>query len=1522
MNKTVVMTYDGMNQDISQSKFSNQFYFEGKNIRILSTDSQSSNSVTNDKGNKLVLTVPTPVINYTTKRITYGQFGSNVLSYTTNDINNTYNSTGQPSTQLIIGNTIGKKNIILFTTDNNGFDCIWKVDIKTYSITLLYLRNLNFNINNPIQALINYENNNIEKVYWVDGVNQMRFINIHHSILNGDNDELIDIESSLINVVGNFKFSQPQIITKEQGGTHTAGMIQYAYTLYRINGASTKLSPLSELVSLDNGENGGGKVNEVVSTYPVVKIPIIDQDYTNLRLYSVKYTYNELPQISLILDKNIQGSTELTHYDTGNIINTLSLEEFSFLGNNNLYIPKHINTKFNRLFSANYQEKVFDLSVDTRTYSYPVNSLTTSIYDSLTYDSLTDTIIGNNQLLVSNDYSIIPLKHNCLNKNFDVYKYKYNSNIIGGTGKFLSWELFRSEIGVATDEITKKQSEGKFFKDREIYRLGVQFYNRKGQISLPKWITDFKVNVENEKSNLGGFYANLKIKFNSDFYVWLNTSSNFLNDDDKPVGFKLLRAERTLNDRSILSQGLINSSYVIRNTGIDTFGNYIPESEIAEREKYNNEPKLPSLMRSFDGSIAPLKGMFNYARVDDRDTPHPSEGGGITTSFESGSRLNGTGTVSVSAGSNSVSGFGTSFLSELSIGDKIIVNGVTDQSRIIQSITSNTLLITTINFSHARMTETFKYVGMSGFGSIGGRNNGRAEIFNSIASSDKRSMVYQFNQLMQFYTPDVTFNNVQRFENSNLNVIGAIKNNYNAYWGKLINKENRLTEYELKIYGAITPYTNSFNVDYVLPDGTPYDPENPPENPTQAEYQLYVDNLVLEHNTTYGIYASEVPLYIPTYQEYVNTQTATNQRLNGEGLEPITGDPKSFNYWGLIGLQSYGQFQMYREYNGEFIYSDNPLVYDVYGNPLIVETGANRTLYNADSELAFYNTYQIMNTDSGEVSDDMPNFRIKELNSWGSRCILFSLNDDIVDTIDRTSLDNIFETLSGHTFNPLTDIISNGEGKVGIISEFILNKSSIYLGLLYGGNDYESRKRTNYVEIGEYQEFIFNVSNELNYHCKNPGDTFISDFKFTKIVKTNTEIYDDQIPQFTEIVNVKLESTINNRNRSDYSVEDWDSRFQPRYEEYQNYNKVYSQESNFFVRKDVDYNFKAVSKFENGIISSSIKIPGEIIDSWLTYLTNDVMYLDGKHGSINCLHSFKDEIYSLQDRAIAQISINPRVQVQGNDGIAIQLGTGQVLDRYNYLSTMTGTLNKWSVTNSPNAFYFYDTLNKTINVVNNELSDIKGMHSYLIKNTDIILESDNPLIKEGVVSNYDYLNNEIVFTFLQSNKSFTIVYNELKQTFTSFYDYLSSMYISYGDLFLALHPDNNKLYEQGQGDYNVYFDTYYPSKIIFNLNPEPYFDCVFDNINFKSEVYINNVDQPDLTLTKIQAYNDYQDSTLTPLVNSRNGNLRRRFRDWNAEIPRQGRNRIRGPWIKLLLQFDNSQNKKLILHDLLVQYTV
>ena len=178
------------------------------------------------------------------------------------------------------------------------------------------------------------------------------------------------------------------------------------------------------------------------------------------------------------------------------------------------------------------------------------------------------------------------------------------------------------------------------------------------------------------------------------------------------------------------------------------------------------------------------------------------------------------------------------------------------------------------------------------------------------------------------------------------------------------------------------------------------------------------------------------------------------------------------------------------------------------------------------------------------------------------------------------------------------------------------------------------------------------------------------------------------------------------------------------------------------------------------------------------------------------------------------------------------------------------------------------------------------------------------------------------FTFLQENKpSLTINYNDLTQTFVSLYDYIPSRFISKGDNLLTV-TQGNKIYQQYTGEYNKFFDVYYPSYVTLNVNPEADLDCVFNNLEYKSEVYINNTDQPNSTVTDVKIWDEYQESNLTPLV--LNSNLSRKFRDWRITLPRKNnsRDRIRNPWVFLMLKFNNTTNKKLILHDMIVYYTI
>ena len=52
-------------------------------------------------------------------------------------------------------------------------------------------------------------------------------------------------------------------------------------------------------------------------------------------------------------------------------------------------------------------------------------------------------------------------------------------------------------------------------------------------------------------------------------------------------------------------------------------------------------------------------------------------------------------------------------------------------------------------------------------------------------------------------------------------------------------------------------------------------------------------------------------------------------------------------------------------------------------------------------------------------------------------------------------------------------------------------------------------------------------------------------------------------------------------------------------------------------------------------------------------------------------------------------------------------------------------------------------------------------------------------------------------------------------------------------------------------------------------------------------------------------------------------NIKRKFRDWNFFIPRDNTKplqRMRGNWLYMKLGFNNTNNERLVLHDMIISY--
>ncbi len=1337
--------YKGMSKDTS-SDLQTDFYFDAKNIRILATDQKSSFAVTNEAGNELIFSIPSPslntdetVIEYTVRDV------AKTLAYKT--ITNTIprceleeNYDGETSgTQIIIGTKELRNSALIVSTDSNGFDCLWELtnlNGSDFDLDLLYLGDLDLSSDNLVQILYNYENSIIQKVYIVDGKHQMRYFNLRQSTENGDSINLIDVSASAVDVVSTFTLSQPSIEGVVSGGAMTSGMIQYAYGLYILNGAQTTTSPMSELVPIDKGTGlGGGAVNEVLGKSVTVMINDIDPKFTHVKIYSIKYTsYNQLPEISVVADKEIDNFSTFTYTDDGTSVESISVEAFMFLGSSPI-IPKHILTKDNRLFPINIIEQNFDVDIDCRAYSFSSGGAC-SVMDS-TYLDTYGQVKGITSSVASPNY-VLPTSHDAINADYDTYMYQNDGSTLGASGKFVEVEVLQSSYS----DVSGLQ----LLKDRELYRLGIKFFNRRGQTSLPNWVMDLKA----PEGNLEGNYNQLRVTLTAEFYIWLNDSSNFASEDDKPVGYKILRADRQLKDQTIFAQGMINpmvANYLSRDK----------HTTVADRKSVvdsNEADKMPSVVRMFE-TMKPFVGCKDY--------------------------------------------------------HCLAWNSMSDSN---------------------------------------GNQLGRGRDYETYKASDHLDWTaqnYQHNRLMQFFSPDILFRDNEIDASFKINIVGLARQSEVNNWSTETNPISANISQETKFINGITSETIGVN----------------PE--------------VISGNASY---LSDKSFFGPTND---NNDHATHQ--------------------------------MYREFDGEFVKSVTATnTYDVYGTPELTQVGADFKAYNNDYALRYCNHLKTMMQDnfrhSSHVKKDAE-VQVRGSNTNGAKCITFAEGPDNSD-YDISSRKTIEQFWSNTG-------ITDADGV--LIAEFVKDSKQLYVGSMYGGMSNESKSNSSYIEIGEFTDI-----NDDTVFIESPGDTFVSMFTFTKMAKDDVENTSQQWNLVSEIVSVRVETTVDLENRNDLSLDAWDNRRQPRYDEYQEYNDVYSQQPTLVTSTDTGTKFKKIQEFDGRLMASKEKIPGEFIDSWTDFLENETMDLDGKYGPINAVVNLRNEIFCLQDTAVSHIAINPRVQISPEDGIALELGSGGILHDHSYKSTTIGCLNKWGVIPTESAFYFIDATNKGIMTFDGSsigrLSDAKGFHSEFLNRMDYgSLVKDNPVLGSGVSVGYNPVNADVYFSFHQSKDSFTIGFNEQLGSFISYYDYVPAWYINKGSVLISTNSSNTEVWEHFKGLPNHFYGEHHPSSITLHLAPQGN-EIILNNASYKLEMTDpNGKDLPTVGLTSIRAYNDYQDSGLVDLELRKNAF--KKFRNWKVNFPREEgtRERIRSAWGFGEFVFDNTGGNNLILHDITLFYT-
>ena len=210
------------------------------------------------------------------------------------------------------------------------------------------------------------------------------------------------------------------------------------------------------------------------------------------------------------------------------------------------------------------------------------------------------------------------------------------------------------------------------------------------------------------------------------------------------------------------------------------------------------------------------------------------------------------------------------------------------------------------------------------------------------------------------------------------------------------------------------------------------------------------------------------------------------------------------------------------------------------------------------------------------------------------------------------------------------------------------------------------------------------------------------------------------------------------------------------------YNSVYSVQNTsvpFAVYDDLnpqDYN----KTIDTRVYYSDLKQNDEIIDSWCKFRSSNFIDVDQQYGPITDICTFKNVLTFCQEQSFGVLSVNDRSVATDNSGQNIVLGTGGVLDRYDYYSNTYGMhKQQFCSACTTGGLYWFDSHNNVICLFDGQ-SVVQLSKQGKVQNILNKYKKDDNF---KVFYNNRY--NEVIFNVLSDDMQ--IVYNEMLGKFTS-----------------------------------------------------------------------------------------------------------------------------------------------------------
>ena len=1439
----------GMSQDLSISKADNKLAFENRNIRITAVNDNTLLSITNEKG-------PSEVEGSTSIEGCY-------------------------KAHCIIDDTL-----VLFTSKTavpllEFSDYIYVIKLSktgdTMTVKLLYSGNLKLGDN--IDTIGYYEASDVRKVYWVDGVNSPRVINIDKEYTNN---ESLDFMPVLHN------FSTIKVEKDFNGeGIFEAGTIQYAITYYNKYGAETAISNITPLIYITE-ENNGLDINNKTSCNFNITITNIDTSFEYMRVYSIKRTTLNGPfTVNIVKDVPVVSST-ISIIDNNTNQESIDPNLLYYIGGND-FIAKTISHKDNTLFVGNITTK-----------------------GTIVNDDIEDDI-------KNNWYTDIKDKDGNI-----TYR---ECNVISEIYKTVNTGNYKNTDAYYVKDTSFINNNIKGFKSSEIYRFAIQFQSEKGQWSAPIYIGD-KKQTKFPKTSLVNYNVVNYIpvfEFNNSIF-FENVLTKQLKDIYKDIrAFRVLRAETTYENRSVLAQGIIsptifnykqrcdNAPYVISSPIMrdNTNRNWCNLANEIRGTKYNsiaqNETNTDIKKDSYaiilifeecvDYICKKLKCSINATKTNNTDY------GVILHTFAiDNDKYNNTELVT------NINNILTSYNCAKVITEAEIINLIKYLNNEIESAPSGWI-------KYSKYSYSCEYI----------INDTIPEkCIDSSNYQNKQSEFFVDTSIITFHSPELDKEELSINDDVKFRLVGIAPITANKADVSL-NVENPMSS----LGGLFKDNIYKYNYPNISKNVKPL-----------TKDRLYID--------ASWNYSSDKKSFYPdssitkAYNVFMWDKTGSLIGQTDGTIKNSSGDSWGEEKKSIIKNKIFAnkRFSLYTKYLNikEDINITNVQTFNS-------ESIDAKRLNILNKDIYYYGNYDFLNTylDSYSVDGTYTN----EIKSYAPVRIKYKSTPHAVFGLlnsDKTKMLKLPYIIGEAPASEYSEVnkkylwLSNIFGSQDLYSTDSINQSNIeypdsnYLFIgelyrdinyssLYGGLEDTSLQKLRWLPASE----IYNIYTSYISTIYIYGDTFYERYDCLKTYPFSEEEQNSVV----DVTSVMLETHINTAATYN-TAKDSLTNIRPTSLKL---NTIYNQEDNVFVYSILDNKYKNIN-YPNQIIWSLQKTTKENIDNWTNITLTSSLDLDGTKGNVTKLITYQDKLLAFQPKAISSINYNNRTALSTVEGVPIEIVNSGLVNGYTIISDSIGLSNIKEIVKASSGIYFIDIINKQVYCLNNNgLSTItsKGLEQWFKEQCSYNSIKDTK--EKAFTVCYDYLTKDVYFI----NYNHCITYNEVLQQFTSFMPYsnISALFNILGySYFISNNISIMKLFKMFGGDYNKDKNgQFIPYSITYRINPNN-IDNVFTNIEFtadllKSDYTIdskpNNSLLSSVPFDKLTVWNEYQygESNITP--NYGVSNIKQKYRRWRLDIPRDSNSkykidRIRNPWCYIKLEKTPTDSNKLIFHNLLVKY--